>query len=49
MLVSVASLLPIAIVGPAADLMGGPAILALVSSLVCLGGVASVVRRTDLR
>ena len=48
MLVSVASLLPIAIVGPAADLVGGPAILALVSGLVCLWGLASVVRRTDL-
>jgi MFS family permease len=48
MLVSVASLLPIAIVGPAADLVGGPAILALVSALVCLWGLASVLRRTDL-
>jgi MFS family permease len=45
MLVSVASLLPIMIVGPAADLVGAPAILAIVSLLVCAWGIASVMRR----
>jgi MFS family permease len=42
MLVSVASLLPIAVVGPAADLVGAPVILAAVSLGVCLWAVISL-------
>ena len=45
MLVSVSSLLPIMVVGPAADLFGAAAILLVVSLLVSAWGVASVIRR----
>jgi len=45
MLVSIASLLPIMIVGPAADLLGATAVLALVSALVTIWGLTSVLRR----
>jgi len=45
MLVSVASLLPIAIVGPAADLVGTPVILATVSLGVCLWATISLLKK----
>jgi MFS family permease len=45
MLVSVASLLPIMVVGPAADLVGSSAILLVVSLVVCAWGFTSVIRR----
>jgi MFS family permease len=45
MLVSIASLAPIMIVGPAADLFGATTVLALVSALVALWGLISVLRR----
>ena len=49
MLVSVSSLLPIMVVGPAADLLGASAILLVVSLVVCAWGFASVSRRGALR
>jgi MFS family permease len=49
MLVSVSSLLPIMVVGPAADLVGASAILLVVSLVVCAWGFASVIRRGRLR
>jgi MFS family permease len=48
MLVSVSSLLPIMVVGPAADLFGASAILLVVSLVVCAWGLASVFRRGAL-
>ena len=45
MLVSVSSLLPIMVVGPAADLFGASLVLLVVSLVVCGWGLASVVRR----
>ena len=45
MLVSVSSLLPIMVVGPAADLFGASLVLLVVSLAVCGWGIASVVRR----
>jgi MFS family permease len=48
MLVSVSSLLPIMVVGPAADLFGASAILLVVSLVVCVWGFASVFRRGAL-
>ena len=45
MLVSVSSLLPIMVVGPAADLFGASLVLLVVSLAVCGWGMASVVRR----
>jgi MFS family permease len=49
MLVSVSSLLPIMVVGPAADFFGASAILLVVSLVVCAWGLASVVRRGQLQ
>jgi MFS family permease len=49
MLVSVSSLLPIMLVGPAADFFGASAILLVVSLVVCAWGLASVVRRGQLQ
>jgi MFS family permease len=49
MLVSVSSLLPIMVVGPAADLLGASAILLVVSLVVCAWGFASVFRRGALQ
>jgi hypothetical protein len=49
MLVSVASLLPIMVVGPAADLVGSSAVLLVVSLAVCAWGVTSVIRRGRLQ
>jgi drug/metabolite transporter (DMT)-like permease len=49
MLVSVSSLLPIMVVGPAADLLGASAILLVVSLVVCAWGFASVSRRGAIR
>jgi MFS family permease len=49
MLVSVSSLLPIMVVGPAADLVGASAILLVVSLVVCAWGLASVIRRGRLQ
>jgi DHA3 family macrolide efflux protein-like MFS transporter len=49
MLVSVSSLLPIMVVGPAADLFGASAILLVVSLVVCAWGFASVIRRGALQ
>ena len=49
MLVSVSSLLPIMVVGPAADLVGASPILLVVSLVVCAWGFASVVRRGRLQ
>ena len=45
MLVSVSSLLPIMVVGPAADLFGTAAILLVVSLTVCAWGAISVIHR----
>jgi MFS family permease len=45
MLVSVSSLLPIMVVGPAADLFGAAVVLLAVSLLVSAWGFASVIRR----
>ena len=45
MLVSVSSLLPIMVVGPAADLVGASTVLLVVSLVVCAWGLASVIRR----
>src|ERR1035437_443497 len=45
MLVSVSSLLPIMVVGPAADIFGSSAVLLAVSLVVCAWGLASVIRR----
>jgi predicted neutral ceramidase superfamily lipid hydrolase len=49
MLVSVSSLLPIMVVGPAADLFGASSILLVVSLVVCAWGFASVIRRGALQ
>jgi MFS family permease len=49
MLVSVSSLLPIMVVGPAADLFGASLILLVVSLVVSAWGLASVVRRGQER
>ena len=49
MLISVSSLLPIIVVAPAADLVGTAPILAVVSIVVCVSGIASVVRRGPLQ
>jgi MFS family permease len=49
MLVSVSSLLPIMVVGPAADLVGASAILLVVSLVVCAWGFASIIRRGRLQ
>lgn len=49
MLVSVSSLLPIMVVGPAADLVGASAILLVVSLVVCAWGFASVIHRGRLQ
>jgi MFS family permease len=49
MLVSVSSLLPIMVVGPAADLVGASPILFVVSLVVCAWGFASVIRRGRLQ
>ena len=48
MLVSVSSLLPIMVVGPAADLVGASTVLLVVSLVVCAWGLASVIRRGGL-
>ena len=48
MLVSVSSLLPIMVVGPAADLVGASTVLLVVSLVVCAWGLASVIRRGRL-
>lgn len=45
MLVSVASLAPIIIVGPVADLVGREAVILVVGAVVCLWGAASAVSR----
>jgi len=49
MLVSVASFLPILIVGPIADLVGTTIVLLLVGGLIALSGVASTYLRGPLR
>jgi DHA3 family macrolide efflux protein-like MFS transporter len=49
MLVSVSSLLPIMVVGPAADLVGASVILLVVSLVVCAWGLTSVIRRGRLQ
>jgi MFS family permease len=49
MLISISSLLPIIVVAPAADLVGTAPILAVVSVVVCISGIASVVRRGPLQ
>jgi MFS family permease len=49
MLVSVASFLPILIVGPIADLIGTTAMLILVAVFVSLAGVASILVRGSLK
>jgi MFS family permease len=45
MLVSIASLLPIVIVGPISDLIGTPAVILVIGVLVGASGVASIVTR----
>ena len=47
MLVSIASLLPIVIVGPAADLIGVPVVLAAVSLAVCVWAAASLLKNKN--
>lgn len=49
MLVSVASFLPIIIVGPISDLVGTTAVIIAVAALIGASGVASFVRRGPLR
>jgi MFS family permease len=49
MLVSVASFLPIIIVGPISDLVGTTAVILVVAALIGTSGVASYVRRGPLR
>lgn len=49
MLVSVASLLPIVIVGPISDLAGTTTVILIVAVLVFLSGLVSVVRRGPLQ
>jgi MFS family permease len=49
MLVSVASLLPIVIVGPISDLIGTPTMILVIAILVTASGIASVVVRGGLR
>jgi MFS family permease len=49
MLVSVASFLPILIVGPIADLLGTTVVLVLVASLIAASGIASIYLRGPLR
>jgi MFS family permease len=49
MLVSVASFLPIIIVGPIADFLGTTAVIVLVAAIVGLSGVASILVRGPLR
>jgi hypothetical protein len=48
MLVSVASFLPIIVVGPISDLIGTTAVILSVAILIALCGVASVLRRGPL-
>ena len=49
MLVSVASFLPIIVVGPISDLVGTPRVIFAVGVLVALGGIASIVQRGPMR
>jgi len=49
MLVSVSSLLPIMVVGPAADLVGASPVLLVVSLTVCAWGFASIIGRGRLQ
>jgi hypothetical protein len=49
MLVSVASFLPILVVGPIADLLGTTVVLVLVGSLIAASGIASIYLRGPLR
>jgi MFS family permease len=49
MLVSVASFLPILIVGPIADLLGTTIVLVLVGALIIASGIASIYLRGPLR
>ena len=49
MLVSVASFLPILIVGPIGDLLGTTVVLVLVASLIVASGIASIYLRGPLR
>ena len=49
MLVSVASFLPILVVGPFADLLGTTVVLILVASLIIASGIASIYLRGPLR
>ncbi len=49
MLVSVASFLPIIVVGPIADAIGTPAVILAVAALVLASGLASVLTRGPLR
>ena len=49
MLVSVASFLPILIVGPIADLLGPTIVIILVASLIIASGIASIYLRGPLR
>jgi MFS family permease len=49
MLVSVASLLPIVVVGPISDLIGTPTMILVIAILVAASGVASVLVRGELQ
>jgi MFS family permease len=49
MLISVASILPIIIVGPIADLVGTTAVILTVAALVFISGVISIVTRGPIR
>ena len=49
MLVSIASFLPIIIVGPVSDLVGTTTVLVIVGVVVTLAGVLSILRRGPIR
>jgi MFS family permease len=49
MLVSIASLLPIIVVGPISDVIGTPTVILVIAVLVGLSGLASVISRGTLR
>src|SRR6185369_1519151 len=49
MLISVASILPIIIVGPISDLFGTTAVILFVAALVALSGLFSILRRGPIR
>jgi hypothetical protein len=49
MLISVASILPIIVVGPISDLVGTTAVILAIAALVLVSGLVSIVRRGPIR